>query len=52
MAGKPLAGVRKTDTPLRIRLTERERKQLDRAATKAKQPTSTWARELLLKQTQ
>lgn len=52
MGRKPLSGKRKSETPLRIRLTEEERRLLDRAATKAKLPTSTWARETLLRITQ
>ena len=47
MGRKPLADVRKMDV-LRLRLTDDERKQLDRAAAVAGQPTSTWARALLL----
>lgn len=43
---KPLAGVRKRNV-LRIMLTDAERAALDSAA--AGQPTSTWARDTLLK---
>ena len=46
MGRKAMSGVRKTDRPLRIRLTDEERETLDRAA--ADKPTATWAREILL----
>lgn len=42
-----LSDARKSDRPLRIRLTDRERKSLDKAAKKAGKPTSTWARDIL-----
>ncbi len=48
MGRKPLSGKRKSDRPLRIRLTDEERAELDRAASKGGKPTATWARELLL----
>ncbi len=48
MGRKPLSDVAKTDTTLRIRLTESERAELDSAATATGSPTSTWARDLLL----
>ncbi|MDZ4685028.1 MAG: hypothetical protein SH850_08050 [Planctomycetaceae bacterium] len=48
-AGRPpLAGERKLDRMM-IRLTEAEREQLDAAAIKAGKPTSTWARDELLR---
>lgn len=47
MGRKPLSDEPKTETPLRIRLTEEERRLLDAAA--AGRPTSTWAREVLLR---
>jgi hypothetical protein len=37
------------DSELRIRMTDEERKALDKAAQNAGQETSTWARDLLLK---
>ncbi len=46
MGRKPLSDVPKTDRTLRVRLTDDERKELDRAAGKV--PTSTWARDTLL----
>jgi hypothetical protein len=45
MGRKPIADERKYDE-LRIRLTDSERVELDKAAGKL--PTSTWARDLLL----
>lgn len=48
MPRPPLSDSRKTDSPLRIRLTEQERAVLDRAATQASLPTSAWARQVLL----
>lgn len=48
MGRKPLSDVPKSTTPLRILLTETERKTLDSAARKAGKPTSAWAREILL----
>jgi len=45
MGRKPIADERKYDE-FRIRLTDSERAELDKAAGKL--PTSTWARELLL----
>ncbi len=48
MGRKPLSDKPKTDRPLRIRLTDAERKELDRAAKKAGLMTATWARGLLL----
>lgn len=48
MGRKPLSDVPKSTTPLRILLTETERKTLDSAAAKAGKPTSAWAREILL----
>ncbi len=49
MGRKPLSDARKSDTPLRIRLTAGEREQLDNAAEDAGLATSAWARELLLR---
>lgn len=49
MGRKPLSGKRKSDRPLRIRLTDEERDVLDQAAAKVDKSTATWARELLLK---
>jgi uncharacterized protein (DUF1778 family) len=48
MGRKALSGTPKTDRPLRIRLTDRERAILDRAAKRAGLPTSAWAREILI----
>lgn len=48
MGRKPLADVRKSDRPLRIRLTDGERRLLDREADAAGKPTATWARDVLL----
>lgn len=48
MGRKPLGNEAKTDRPLRIRLTDREREILDSAAEAAGMPTATWARERLL----
>jgi uncharacterized protein (DUF1778 family) len=45
----PLSDERKTDTPLKIRLTDAERAELDLAAKAAGEGTSTWARDLLLR---
>lgn len=49
MARPPLSDARKTERPLRIRLTDRERKILDAAARAAAKPTATWARDTLLR---
>jgi uncharacterized protein (DUF1778 family) len=49
MGRKPISGVRKTDRPLRIRLTEEERAEFDAAARADGKASSTWARDLLLK---
>lgn len=49
MGRKAISGERKTDRPLRIRLTEAEREALDRAAREAGVSVSAWARALLLK---
>lgn len=46
----PLSGERKSDTPLRIRLTKSERKELDDAARANGKPTSTWLRDILLEE--
>lgn len=51
MPRKPLSDVPKTDTPLRIRLTDDERRRIDGEAAKTNTPTSTWARDLLLRAT-
>lgn len=48
MGRKPLAEEPKTDRPLRIRLTDAEREQLDAEAARRGKATSAWARELLL----
>ena len=48
MARTPLSDSRKSDKPLKIRVTDKERAALDKAAQAAKKPTSTWARDLLL----
>jgi uncharacterized protein (DUF1778 family) len=50
MGRKTISGVRKSDRPLRVRLTEEERTQIDQAAAKAGKPSSTWARDVLLKE--
>jgi uncharacterized protein (DUF1778 family) len=44
---KAISGERKSDRPLRIRLTDEERAKLDAAAEAAGSPTSTWARDVL-----
>jgi uncharacterized protein (DUF1778 family) len=49
MGRKAISGARKTDRPLRIRLTDAERSAIDRAAREAGKPASTWAREELLR---
>lgn len=49
MARKPLSNTPKTDTPLRIRLTDAERQTINDAADRAGQPASTWLRDLALK---
>ena len=49
MGRKPLSDIAKSDRPLRIRLTDYEREQLDKAAGATDQNTSTWARDVLLK---
>jgi uncharacterized protein (DUF1778 family) len=49
MGRKPLSKKPKTDRPLRIRLTDDERQLLDDAANIEGQPTSSWAREMLIK---
>ncbi len=46
MGRKPLADIAKSDRPLKIRLTDGERDELERAAGKT--PVSTWARDTLL----
>lgn len=43
---KPISDVPKTETTLRIRLTNSERAELDAAADLAGLPTSTWLRDL------
>lgn len=48
MGRKAISGEPKTDTPLRIRLTDEERSRLDAAAELAGKPTSAWARDALL----
>lgn len=48
MGRKTISGERKSDRPLRIRLTDTERDAIDRAAKAAGQNTSTWARNILL----
>lgn len=51
MGRKPLKKRdRRTDKPLRIRLTDAERRTLERAARRAKLRTSTWARSVLLRE--
>jgi Mobilization protein NikA len=50
MGRKSISGVPKTETPLRIRVTADERAILDAEAEKAGVPTSTWARDILLKE--
>jgi len=42
----PIETLRTVAPPLRIRLSESEREELDKAASPS--PTSTWAREVLL----
>ncbi|WP_390625422.1 plasmid mobilization protein [Paludisphaera soli] len=42
-----MSGERKSDRPLRIRLTDEERAKLDAAAKAAGSPTSTWARDAM-----
>jgi uncharacterized protein (DUF1778 family) len=47
MGRKPISDERKSDKPLKIRLTDAERAELDRAAGAV--GTSTWARDVLMK---
>ena len=49
MPRPPLADRRKTDSPLRIRLTPEDRAMLDQAAGWGGLPTSSWARTELLR---
>jgi uncharacterized protein (DUF1778 family) len=49
MGRKAISGTRKTDRPLRIRLTDGERRRIDDAARAEGKPTSSWAREILMK---
>lgn len=49
MGRNPLSNKPKTDKPLRIRLTDDERELLDNAANIGGLPTSSWAREVLIK---
>lgn len=48
MGRKAISGERKSDRPLRIRLTDAERTLLDRAAQRDGKPTATWARNVLI----
>ena len=48
MGRKPISDTRKQSV-LVIRLTEKERVALNRTAKRAKLPTSTWARDLLIR---
>ena len=48
MGRKPLSDGRKSDRPLRIRLTDAERNYVDLAAKNAGKQTSTWARDVLI----
>lgn len=43
---KPLSDSRKTETPLRIRLTDEERDIIDQAAEEDGVPSSTWIRDV------
>lgn len=49
MGRKAISWERKSDKPLRIRLTDDERASLDKAAGAAGKATSAWARDVLLK---
>jgi uncharacterized protein (DUF1778 family) len=49
MGRKAISGDRKTDKPLRIRLTDAERRAIEQAAGAAGVPASTWARGVLLR---
>ena len=48
MGRKAISGERKSDRPLRIRLTDAERTLIDDAAKRADAKTSAWARAVLL----
>lgn len=48
MGRKSISEVPKSDRPLRIRLTDQERAELDRAAKSEGMATSAWARIVLL----
>ncbi len=48
MGRKPISEERKSDRPLRIRLTNGERDMIDREAEKVGKSTSTWVRETIL----
>lgn len=50
MGRKTISGTRKTDRPLKIRLTDEERGRIDRAARGDGKPASTWARDVLLRE--
>jgi endonuclease YncB( thermonuclease family) len=49
MGRKAISGERKSDRPLRIRLTDAERSAIDRKAGACGKPASTWARDVLLR---
>lgn len=48
MGRKAISGEPKTDRPLRIRLTDDERSQIDTAAGLAGKTTSAWVRDMAL----
>ncbi len=48
MGRKAISGEPKSNRPLRIRLTDAERRTIDEAAKEAGQKSSPWAREVLL----
>jgi uncharacterized protein (DUF1778 family) len=50
MGRKALSGERKSERPLRIRLTDAERTLIDDAAARVGKPASTWGREILLRE--
>lgn len=48
MGRKAISGTPKSERPLRIRLTDAEREEINLAASACGKTTSAWARELLL----
>jgi uncharacterized protein (DUF1778 family) len=50
MGRPPLSDEERRDKPLRIRLTDEERELIDEAAENAGEPSSAWARDLLVRE--